>query len=376
MKKLLRATPESLGISSGVLISMIRKLNEMDYLNGIMLLRHGKVCMEGWWKPYEPELPHGLFSLSKSFVSAAIGIAQSEKRFAITDKLISFFPEYEKNIMDPKMKDVTLRHLLTMTSGHEICAKDAMVHDPDGNWVRGFLSSKLLRKPGEFFAYNSGATYMLSAVLYKLTGLNVREYLLPRLFEPLGIVPGIWENCPNGINCGGYGLHLKTEDIAKFAQLLLNHGMLDGKSLIPSDYIAEATRQQSDNSMNQLPDWKCGYGYQFWGSRHGYRGDGASGQYIIVLPEEDTAIAVNSCIPDMARILEVFWEDLLRPFMKIHCRRIRKDSRSFRRFFPGFPCRVQRGIGRNDIPMSSMNLKTIPPELRPVSLNSGKRNVH
>ncbi len=311
MMNLPRTTPESVGISSGALVSMLRKLNALDSLNGIMLLRHGKVCLEGWWKPYAPELPHGLFSLSKSFVSVAVGIARAEKYLSLDDKLISFFPEYEGDVKDPKMKEVTLRHLLTMTSGHEVCAKDLMIRDPDDDWTHGFLVSRLSRKPGAFFAYNSGATYMLAAIILKLTGQNVREYLMPRLFEPMGIIPGIWETCPKGINCGGHGLYLKTEDIAKFAQLLLNRGKLNGKSLVPEDYLAEATRKQSDNSMNQLPDWKCGYGYQFWISRHGYRGDGASGQYLIVLSEEDVAIAVNSCLGNMARILDIFWDTLL-----------------------------------------------------------------
>lgn len=311
MMKLPRATPESVGISSGALTSMLRKLNELDSLNGIMLLRHGKVCMEGWWSPYRPDVPHGLFSLSKSFVSIALGIALGENRLSLEDRMLSFFPEYEGDVTDPKMKDVTLRHLLAMTSGHESCAKDCMVGNPKGDWAQGFLASRLPRKPGEFFAYNSGATYMLSSVLFRITGLNVREYLLPRLFEPLGILPGIWESCPKGINCGGHGLFLKTEDLAKVAQLLLNRGKLDEKALIPEDYLAEATRKQSDNSMNPLPDWKCGYGYQFWISRHGYRGDGASGQYLIVLPHEDVAMAVNSCLPDMNRILDILWDALL-----------------------------------------------------------------
>ncbi len=311
MMNLLRAAPESVGISSGALLSMLRKLNELDSLNGIVLLRHGKVCMEGWWKPYCQDVPHGLFSLSKSLVSVAIGIAQGEKLLSLDDRLISFFPEHEKAVTDPKMNEITLRHLLTMTSGHDVCAKEFMINDPEGDWAHGFLASRLPRKPGEFFAYNSGATYMLAAVIFKRTGQNVREYLMPRFFEPLGIVPGIWETCPKGINCGGHGLFLKTEDIAKLAQLLLNHGKVNGKALIPEDYLAEATRKQSDNSMNQLPDWKCGYGYQFWVSRHGYRGDGASGQYLIVLPQEDVAIAVNSCLADMGRILDVFWDALL-----------------------------------------------------------------
>jgi len=180
-----------------------------------------------------------------------------------------------------------------------------------GSWARGFLSGTLEYEPGTRFVYNSGATYMLSALLRKATGMNVREYLLPRLFQPMGIAPGIWESCPEGIPFGGWGLYLKIGDLAKFAQLLLNGGLWQGKQLVPAEYLAEATVKHADNSENRHPDWKCGYGYQFWVSRHGFRGDGASGQYAVVLPEYDMAIAVNAGMAEMGTILDLFWEKLL-----------------------------------------------------------------
>jgi len=311
MKTFVPCTPEAVGIPSAVLTALMHRLNAMDSLNGIMIMRHGKLCHQAYWAPYPAATPHVLFSLSKSFTSSAIGMAQAEKRLRITDKISSFFPEYQHDITDPRMREVTLRHLLTMTSGHATCARDQMLADADGDWARGFLSSRLDWQPGERLAYNSAATYMLAAVIRKVTGMNVREYLMPRLFEPLGIVPGLWESCPHGIDCGGWGLYLKLEDIAKFAQLLLDRGVHEGRQLIPADYLAEATVKQADNSMNESPDWKCGYGYQFWISQHGFRGDGASGQYALVLPEYDLAIAVTSCIGDMQQILTAFWEILL-----------------------------------------------------------------
>ena len=152
---------------------------------------------------------------------------------------------------------------------------------------------------------------MLAAVIKKITGLNVREYLMPRLFEPMSINPGIWECCPEGINCGGWGLYMTTGDLAKFAQLLLQKGFWNGKQLVPADYLAEATRKHADNSKNIPPDWKLGYGYQFWMSQHGYRGDGAAGQYVIILPEHDIAIAMTSCIGYMQDILTAIWEELI-----------------------------------------------------------------
>lgn len=307
------ASPESMGISSDRLLSMMKKLAELEYLNSIIILRHGKSVLECWLSPYKRETPHQLYSLSKSFTSCAIGIAQAEGRLNISDKLVSFFPEYTDCITDKRMFDVTLEDLLTMRSGHLESATKYMFGEQD--WIKAFLASPLDTDPGTCFTYNSGATYMLSAVIRKVTNENVREYLLPRLFEPLKIVPGIWESCPCGINFGGWGLYLTTDDIAKFSQLLLQHGRWNGQQLIPADYLAEATIKHADNSKNILSDWKQGYGYQFWISQHGYRGDGASGQYVIVIEEKDLCIAVTSCLSDMQRVLTIFWEELI-PHLK------------------------------------------------------------
>ena len=304
-----KCTPESAGIPSGALVRMMKRLGALEYVNSVILLRHGRSVLECWLDPYERDTPHQLFSLSKSFTSCAVGLARSEGRLNISDKLISFFPEYDSVVTDPRMRTVTLRDLLTMRSGHTVCATKYMFGRPD--YAEAFLASPLDTEPGTCFAYNSGATYMLSAVIRKVTGENLREYLMPRLFEPLEMVPGIWESCPGGIDLGGWGLYMTTDDLAKFAQLLLQHGLWNGKQILPSDYLAEATKKQADNSANQLPDWKQGYGYQFWVSQHGYRGDGAAGQLAVVLEDQDLCIAATSCLCDMQNLLNVFWEELL-----------------------------------------------------------------
>ena len=309
MNGFLQTSPESAGISSEILLDMMRKLNALEYVNSVIVLRHGRSVLEAWQEPYRREMPHQLFSLSKSFTSCAVGLAQAEGRLKITDKLVSFFPEYDSCITDPRMRDVTLEDLLTMRSGHLVCATRYMLKEQD--FIRAYLASPLDTEPGTRFAYNSGATYMLSAVIRQVTGENVREYLMPRLFEPLRISPGIWDCCPRGINLGGWGLSLTTDDLAKFAQLLLQHGRWNGRQLLPADYLAEATRKHSDNSMNESPDWKLGYGYQFWISQHGYRGDGASGQLAVVLEEQDLCIAVTSCLSNMQNLLDVFWTELV-----------------------------------------------------------------
>lgn len=309
--ELQRGTPESQGIPSPVIAEILRDIETLDYVKGIVILRHGTIVTEGYWKPFEKQTCHALWSLSKSFTSCAIGLAQDEGLLKISDKLISFFPEYRSCVTDDKMLEVTLQDLLTMRSGHAQCAFPYASSDSSKDWVRGFLRSPLQFEPGTHFAYNSLGTYMLAAIIRRVTGNNVREYLTPRLFEPLGITPGVWDSCPAGTDCGGFGFHLTTMDIAVFSQLLLNKGKWNGVQLLPRQYIEEAIIPHADNSMNKDPDWKCGYGYQFWRSRHGFRGDGACGQYAVVLPEYDMAIAVNSSMTNMGRMLDIFWDKLL-----------------------------------------------------------------
>ncbi len=292
-------------------------------MNGIVMLRHGKQFFEGYWAPYAKENTHALWSLSKSFTSVAIGIAQHEGLLKLTDTIASFFPEFDSVITDERMRKVTLRDLLTMRSGHECCAYGAMTGELDlnnreayGVFARGFLASKLKYEPGTHFIYNTAATYMLSAAVQRVAGVTLREYLMSRLFAPMGIVPGIWEESPDGVSLGGIGLYLKTKDIAKFGQMILNHGVWDGVQVVPADYVAEATSLQTETDIEEDapkgPNWNNGYGYQFWMSRFGFRADGACGQYSIILPQYDIVIAINAAMANMGAIMEdVLWSILL-----------------------------------------------------------------
>lgn len=303
-------TPEALGMPSAALKDFLDRLEEIDFVHGIVLMRHGKIAMEGMRRPFRYDLPHQLFSVSKSFTSVAIGMARREGRLRLTDRLLDFFPEYARTA-HPRLAKTRLRDLLSMQSGFAECTARRMFAAPDGDWVKCYFSLVPEGEPGTFFTYNSGATYMLGAVLHKLTGETLREYLTPRLFEVLEIVPGIWECCPRGLNCAGWGLHLKLRDLAKFAQLLLDGGVYDGREIIPADYLAEATKAHADNSMNRKPDWKLGYGYQFWRSTYGFRCDGAAGQYAAVVPEFGLTLTTLSATPDMQRILTALWETVI-----------------------------------------------------------------
>lgn len=307
-----RGTPESQGVSSTGLLAFVEAADtQTNKLNSVMIVRHGQVIAEGWWAPYHPEAVHSLYSLSKSFTSTAVGLAIAEGKLKLDDPVTKFFPEDVPNDPSEKLKSMRVSDLLRMATGHETEPKLT----PDVHWVKTFLAHPVPFKPGTHFLYNTPATYMQSAIVQKVTGSTVLDYLRPRLLEPLGIENSTWESSPQGISTGGYGLSVRTEDIAKFGQLYLQKGQWQGKQLVPASWIDEATSRQIANGSNPASDWDQGYGYQFWRCRHGaYRGDGAFGQYCIVLPEQDAVIAITSGLGDMQHVLNLVWDKLLPAF--------------------------------------------------------------
>ena len=319
---LLRAAPESEGVSCAGIAAFLDALKQTDHeFHSMMLLRHGRVVAEGWWDPYAPELTHTMYSTSKSFSATAIGIAVGENRLRVDDKVISFFPDLVPNPVPPHLAALTVKHLLTMTVGHD---PDPSRVIPGGSedWVKAFLETPIVKEPGSTFLYNSMGSYMLSAVVTKVTGEKVIDYLQPRLFEPLGISGVDWETDPRGINTGGWGLRLHTADMAKFGQLFLQDGVWNGRRLLPEGWVAEASAfhiQQEPGrpaAERAKSDWLQGYGYQMWRCRHdAYRADGAFGQYIVIMPDQDAVLAITSQTSNMQGILDLVWEHLL-PAMK------------------------------------------------------------
>jgi CubicO group peptidase (beta-lactamase class C family) len=281
---------------------------KIDSLHSFMLVRHGRVVAEGWWGPYSADTPHMLFSLSKSFTSTAVGIAAAEGKLSPDDPVLKFFPDDAPAEPSANLKAMRLTDLLRMSTGQQ--AEPARkTSEP---WAKTFLAQPVPFKPGTHFLYNTSATYMLSGAVQKATGQTLLDYLKPRLFDPLGIANPTWEASPQGISAGGYGLSVRTEDIAKFGQLYLQKGKWNGKQLVPEPWVEAATARQTSNGSNPKSDWDQGYGYQFWRCRHGgYRGDGAFGQYCIVLPEQDAVIAITSGVRDMQAVLNLIWDELL-----------------------------------------------------------------
>jgi CubicO group peptidase (beta-lactamase class C family) len=308
-----RSTPEAQGIASSAIQAFLNAVEQKQLgVHSFVLVRHGHNVAEGWWKPYAPELPHSMFSVSKSFTSTAIGLAISEGLLSLDDLVISFFPEQVTPEIRENMGALQVRHLLSMSTGHAEDTFGPVTRAPDDDWVGAFLSTPITYEPGTHFVYNSGASFLLSAILQALTGQTLLDYLTPRIFQPLGIEAPYWQYNKRGISLGASGLHIRTNELARFGQLYLQKGIWHGQRLVPEAWIAEATRQHISNGDNPDSDWNQGYGFQFWRSRHhAYRADGAFGQYCVILPEHDALIAITSGTADMQAVLNAVWDHLL-----------------------------------------------------------------
>ena len=311
-----RSTPEAQGISTAEVRAYLEAADrDVKTMHSFMLVRHGKVVAEAWWKPESPEKPHQMWSLSKSFTSTAVGMAVADGKLKVEDKVLSFFPEDAPAEISENLKAMTVKDLLTMTAGHEVEAK---VRGSE-HWAKTFLSQPVPHAPGTHFQYNTPGTYMLSAIVTKVTGQSVLDYLQPRLFQPLGITNPEWGTSPQRVTLGGYGLMVRTEDIAKFGQLYLQKGQWNGQQLIPASWVAQASAKQVPNDAGkkdpEKSDWAQGYGYQFWRCQHwAYRGDGKDGQFCIVMPGQDAVVAITALTGDMQKEIDLVWDILLPAF--------------------------------------------------------------
>ena len=308
-----RSAPEAQGISSAAILAFVDEAEQkLNALHSLMIVRHGQVVAEGWWGPYAADEPHMLFSLSKSFTSTAVGLAIADGKLKLDDPVLGFFPDEAPAEPSANLKAMRIRDLLTMSTGHHDEDVRDFPYTGDESVVKNFLARPVSHKPGTFFFYNTPASYMLSAIVQKVTGQTVVDYLKPRLFEPLGIENPTWDASKQGVSLGGFGLNVRTEDIARFGQLYLQKGQWQGKQLVPAAWVETATSRQMSNGSSPTSDWEQGYGYQFWRSRHGfYRGDGAHGQFCLILPQYDAVIAITSGTRDMASVMNLVWDRLV-----------------------------------------------------------------
>jgi CubicO group peptidase (beta-lactamase class C family) len=324
-----RSSPEAQGLSSNAIMSFLEAAAKANQeLHSLMIVRHGHVVAEGWWAPYRPHAVHLLYSLSKSFTSTAVGFAVAEHRIKLDDRIVQFFLDQLPTPVSDNLAALTVRHLLMMSTGHAQDSTPIITAQED--WVTAFLAFPIEHAPGSVFLYDSGASYMLSAIVQRVCGLRLVDYLGPRLFKPLEIPAVRWQTCPRGINTGGWGLSVTTEALAKFGEFYRQEGRWRSKQLLPRDWIDTATSFQiqqpapedADPStalerLKQSSDWHQGYGYQFWRCRHhAYRADGAFGQFCIVLPEQDAVVVMTSMTMDMQGLLNLLWQHLLPAFQQ------------------------------------------------------------
>ncbi len=309
-------------IEDAITVFMDSAANAGLEIHSVMVLKDGEVKGETWKAPGAPDVPHVMHSVSKPFTATAVGFAVTEGLLKLDDKVASFFPGLLPDTISDNLAAMTVRDLLTMSCGQT--RENFEIRKQNSDWAKLFLAEPVPAKPGTYFMYNSLGTYMLSAIVTKVTGQKVVDYLRPRLFDPLGIGEVRWEESPTGVNCGGWGAYLLTEDMAKFGQTFLDNGKYNGKQVIPAEWVAEASRMQVDSRPGGISDesyakrnpatddWLQGYGYQMWRCRHNaFRADGAYGQYIIILPELESVIVVTAQLEDMRREINLLWDIIL-----------------------------------------------------------------
>ena len=282
-----RSTPEEQGVPSKALIELFDAMHNMEQtdIHSMIVMRHGKVVGEFYPAPFAPQYQHTQYSSSKTLVSLAAGIAIDENRLRLTDRVALFFPEYLPDSISANLAQMTLEDLLTMQSGIK---PDWAMRSKGTEWIRTFLSKDVKNVPGEVFAYDSMVTYMISAIVQKATGKTVLEYLKEKLFAPMNITKVNWETSPEGVNTGGWGLHIQSESLAKVGQMWLDNGVWDGKQLVSKEWISQMSSKHANGG-------DYGYGYQVWMCKYpgAVRADGALGQYVIVVPEKDVVIVLT-----------------------------------------------------------------------------------
>ncbi len=303
-----RTTPEAAGLDPAAVIQFADEIEAARAgLHSFMVIKGGRVAAEGYWRPYSRQSHSHVFSLTKSFTSLGIGFALQEGKLSLEDPVSKYFAADFPDPAPERVMRMTVRDLLTMQSGHSLDTMPAMFRAPKGGMARAFFAQELTHDPGTFFLYNNGASNMLSKIITRATGERLDEYLKPRLLDPLGIRPERWERDPEGDSYGGWGLHLRPEDIAGFGQFCLNRGRHGKKQMLNADYLrAAGSKQIAGPGLDPKSDWWPSYGYHFWQDLHGcYRADGSGGQLAMIYDELDAVLVFTASSTDIASIFKI-----------------------------------------------------------------------
>lgn len=313
-----RVSPESVGVPSQAVLDLLDELYRYGIeMHSFMLLRHGKVFAQGHWKPYNPQTPHAMFSFTKSLTSTAIGFAVQEGLLSLDNRLVDLFPDKLPEEPSENLQKCQVRHLLMMGCGHATEIPNLGQDDPD--WIASFLHHPFVYEPGTHFLYNTAGTNLLAAILARKTGQTLTQFLKPRLFEPLGMGDVHCHALSDGTEMGGAGSYLTLDAMARFTQFVANKGVWEGRQLLNAEWFETATSKQIENrgpGWDGDPDWHAGYGFQFWRcSKPGvFRGDGAFGQYGVVLGPQDAVVVIQSASMRLQAVLTALWDKLLPAF--------------------------------------------------------------
>ena len=287
LNELVRSTPEAEGIASRYVKQFLDTLQTFKtmQIHSCIIVRHGRVIGEMYPTPWKKDYCHTLYSASKTFTAAAVGMCISDSLFTLNDSIYKYLGEHFPEETNDTLQGITIRDLLTMQSGLPV---DTRMRTVEREWLRFYLAQKPKDMPGVLWAYDSIVTYMLSAIIQKVTGMTLMDFLRIRLFNPLHITQVAWEESPEGITCGGWGLYLQPESMAKFGLLLLRGGEWNGVRLIDREWVEEMMKAQSTTGK---------YGYQMWqGSYPGWtEANGAYGQYIDIIPEKNMVVVITAC---------------------------------------------------------------------------------
>lgn len=294
-----RCTPESVGIPSRAILDLLDRLENGGFteMHGLMIMRHDRVCAEGWWAPYAPGLHHALYSLSKTWTATAVGLAEYAGLLRVEDRVCDLLPECMPDPLPARAASVTVRHLLTMASGSETEKEDY-----SADWLRDFFSRPFEHEPGSFWRYNSHGTTVLSAIVEKVTGMSMLDWLAQELFPVIGVdaCHVLCRRGEDGTCLGGHGMFTTTEDNLRLMRLYLHGGVWDGRRLLSERFVKDAVSPLMDNAPAHIRtpwiyDNRCGYGYQIWRCQPegSYRADGAFGQFAVAVPRLDLIVSVN-----------------------------------------------------------------------------------
>ncbi len=300
MFELKRATPEAVGIPSASLENLIRQLDQFHIpMHSLLVMRHGKLVLEAYYSPFTADTLHRMYSITKSFSSLGIGLLEADGKISLQDLICSYFPEYVTENTHPWIREMTIEHLLKMSTCHDMTTYKKT--STTENWVESFFKKEPTHRPGTVFMYDTSASHTLCALVEKLTGMDLLDFLKSRFLRRIGVAAASYIlKDPFGVSMGGTGLMLRPAELLRVGMLLMNqgkdparYGEADAEQIYPADYIRKATAFQTSTAVNSLRE--NGYGYQFWRIPHdGYACLGMGGQALFCYPKEDVICVMTA----------------------------------------------------------------------------------